>query len=83
MREALEGSERLCATHEDHALSTAREWLKAGRGEESEGDGTMTPEQKTAVANHCRFAFETAQRKFGHQLRYGATLVLTVNSGYE
>jgi hypothetical protein len=42
----------------------------------------VTPEQRTAIAQHCRFAFETAQPQFGHVLR-GASLVLTVNSGYE
>ncbi|MDB6104126.1 MAG: hypothetical protein JWO52_4125 [Gammaproteobacteria bacterium] len=44
---------------------------------------TMTPEQLTAIRKHCRFAFETAQRQFAHRLKYGASLVLTVNSGYE
>lgn len=43
----------------------------------------MTPEQKTAIRNHCRFAFETAQPHFAHRIKYGASLVLTVNSGYE
>jgi hypothetical protein len=43
----------------------------------------MTPEQRTALQNPTRFAFETAQRQFLHRLRYGASLVLTVNSGYE
>jgi len=43
----------------------------------------MTPEQRTALLSPCRFAFETAQPKFGHRIRYGATLVLTVNNGYE
>jgi hypothetical protein len=43
----------------------------------------MTPEQKIAIRKHCRFAFETAQSHFGHRIKYGASLVLTVNSGYE
>lgn len=43
----------------------------------------MTPEQKTAIRNHCRFAFETAQPQFAHRVKYGASLVLSVNSGYE
>jgi hypothetical protein len=43
----------------------------------------MTPEQKTAIGNHCRFAFETAQPQFGHRIKYNLSLVLTVNSGYE
>jgi hypothetical protein len=43
----------------------------------------MTPEQKTALSSPCRFAFETAQAKFGTRIRYGATLVLTINNGWE
>jgi hypothetical protein len=43
----------------------------------------MTPEQRRAIEHHCRFAFETAQPQFAHRLKYGASLVLTVNSGYE
>ncbi len=43
----------------------------------------MTPEQKVAIRNHCRFAFETAQPQFASRIKYGASLVLTVNSGYE
>lgn len=44
----------------------------------------MTPEQEIAIANHCRFAFETAQKKFASIIAKGkASLVLTVNSGYE
>jgi hypothetical protein len=42
----------------------------------------MTPEQRIAIDNTCRFAFETAHPRFGHRLP-GASLVLTVNSGYE
>ncbi len=44
----------------------------------------MTPAQTIALANHCRFAFETARRLFGF-LTFGgkASVVLTVNSGYE
>jgi hypothetical protein len=43
----------------------------------------MTPEQKVAIRHHCRFAFETAKPQFGHRIKYGASLALTVNSGYE
>lgn len=46
----------------------------------------MNKHQETALAGHCRFAFETAQSKFCY-LIYGpsflASVVLTVNSGYE
>lgn len=42
----------------------------------------MTTEQRIALEQHCRLAFETAQRQFAH-LRPGYSLVLTVNSGYE
>jgi hypothetical protein len=42
----------------------------------------MTPAQQVALAFPCRFAFETALPRYGHQER-GYTLVLTVNSGYE
>ena len=43
----------------------------------------MTPEQRIAIENACRFAFETAHPKLGHRLKYGTSLVLSVNSGYE
>lgn len=43
----------------------------------------MTPEQAVALRHHCRFAFETTHPRFSHRLKYGASLVLTVNSGYE
>lgn len=43
----------------------------------------MTPAQQIAIAHPCRFAFETSQPKYSHRLRYGASLVLTINSGYE
>jgi hypothetical protein len=40
--------------------------------------------QQTAIENHCRFAFETAQRRFAYLDRTcRASVVLTVNSGYE
>lgn len=42
----------------------------------------MTPQQRTAIAYPCRFAFETAHPRFGSLLRDGS-LVLTINSGYE
>jgi hypothetical protein len=42
----------------------------------------MTPEQKSAIANPCRFAFETANQKLIHMITRGS-LVLSVNTGYE
>jgi hypothetical protein len=43
----------------------------------------MTAPQRIALAAPCRFAFETAHRRYGSLLGGGATLVLTVNTGYE
>lgn len=46
----------------------------------------MTPSQQTAIDHPCYFAFETAQPRFAHWIfsPWGrASLVLTVNSGYE
>lgn len=44
----------------------------------------MTHWQEVAIKNHCRFGFETAQRKFCHIHSDGkVTVVLSVNSGYE
>lgn len=43
----------------------------------------LTDAQRLAIEHHCRFGFETVQPRFSHRLRYGASLVLTVNSGYE
>ncbi len=43
----------------------------------------MNDRQKTAIENHCRFAFETGQPKFCFRTLDGASIVLTVNSGYE
>jgi hypothetical protein len=46
----------------------------------------LTPAQQTALDYHCRFAFETAHPRFGNVIfsPWGrASLVLTVNSGYE
>ena len=43
----------------------------------------MTPAQLTAITHPCLFAFETAQPRFGHRIRLGASLVLSVDSGYE
>ena len=44
----------------------------------------MTEAQKIAIENPCRFAFETANPRFGSVLLDGrASLVLSVNSGYE
>ncbi len=44
----------------------------------------MNMQQKIAIASPARFAFETAQQKFGWLLgKASASLVLTVNNGYE
>jgi len=43
----------------------------------------MNSYQSTAIENHCRLAFETAQPRFCHLLEGACSLVLTVNSGYE
>lgn len=44
----------------------------------------MNQHQKTAIENHCRFAFETAQPKFARALdNLAVSVVLTVNSGWE
>lgn len=44
----------------------------------------MTPEQAKALRYHCRLAAETMQRRFARALpRYGVSVVLSVNSGYE
>jgi len=43
----------------------------------------MTPQQTIAFNDPCLFAFETANPKFGSRIKYGASLVLTVNRGYE
>lgn len=44
----------------------------------------MTRQQRTAITYHCRLAVETAHPRFGSWLNGGyASLVLTVNSGYE
>jgi hypothetical protein len=44
----------------------------------------MNDRQQTAIDNHCRFAFETGQRKFSFaDSSRRASVVLTVNSGYE
>lgn len=44
----------------------------------------MTSPQKTAFESPCRFAFETAQPQFGWNIdQRGASLVLTINNGYE
>lgn len=44
-----------------------------------------TEPQKTALANPCRLGFEAAQPQFAWNLADvpGASLVLTINSGYE
>ncbi len=44
----------------------------------------MNQPQKNAIESPCRFAFETAQPRFVWRLgEHGASLVLSVNSGYE
>lgn len=44
----------------------------------------MTKAQQAAIDHHCRFAFETAHPRFASIIdNGGASLVLTVNSGYE
>jgi hypothetical protein len=44
----------------------------------------VTPQQRIAIARHCRFAFETAHEDFRYLVAHGrASIVLTVNSGYE
>lgn len=44
----------------------------------------MNQRQQTALAHHCRFAFETATARFSYRDRDGqASVVLTVNSGHE
>jgi hypothetical protein len=44
----------------------------------------MTSHQQIALENHCRFGFETGQGKFAYLVDGGrASVVLTVNSGYE
>lgn len=44
----------------------------------------MNEHQQKAIAQHCRFAFETAQPQFCFlDVLDSVSLVLTVNSGYE
>jgi hypothetical protein len=44
----------------------------------------MTTHQVRALKHHCRFAFETLHPRFGALVPgHMATVVLTVNSGYE
>jgi hypothetical protein len=44
----------------------------------------MNDRQELALDNHCRFAFETGQPRFAWVDDDGkASVVLTVNSGYE
>jgi hypothetical protein len=44
----------------------------------------MNGRQRTAIEYHCRFAFETADPRFAYLDRgRQASIVLTVNSGYE
>jgi hypothetical protein len=43
----------------------------------------MTRQQRTALEHHCRLACECMHPRFGWRKRSGASIVLTVNSGYE
>lgn len=44
----------------------------------------MNERQTTAIEHHCRFAFETGCPRFAYIVAGGrASIVLTVNSGYE
>lgn len=44
----------------------------------------MNERQRFALTYHCRFAFETAHSRYGFLDRdRQASIVLTVNSGYE
>lgn len=44
----------------------------------------MNDHHKTALANPCRFGFETAHPQFSFYVEHGkASVVLSVNSGYE
>jgi hypothetical protein len=43
----------------------------------------MTSQQLTALKHHCRFAFETLHPRFCRMVRHGASVIVTVNSGYE
>lgn len=48
----------------------------------------MTPAQKIAIENHCRFAFETAHPRFCRMVELPEfsvwlSVVVSVNSGYE
>ncbi len=44
----------------------------------------MNEHHKIALANHCRFGFETAHPQFGYMHQEGKlSVVLSVNSGYE
>lgn len=43
----------------------------------------MSERQRTAILNHCRLAGETVHPRFYERDKYGLTLIVTVNSGYE
>jgi len=47
------------------------------------GGEKVTEQQRTAIANHCRLAEETANPKFRRLFANGLSLIVTVNSGYE
>ena len=43
----------------------------------------MNRYQETAIRNHCRLAVETCRPMFFHEHPSGASVCLTVNTGYE
>jgi hypothetical protein len=43
----------------------------------------LTPQQRTAIENHCRLSGETINPLFRSVRRDGISIILTVNSGYE
>ena len=48
------------------------------------GATMMTPQQRTAIEQHCRLSIETMRPEFAWAVpAAGVTVVLTVNSGYE
>jgi hypothetical protein len=47
------------------------------------GGAGVTKAQRRALSHHCRLATETAHPRFAYRFGRFATVVLTVNSGYE
>lgn len=43
----------------------------------------MKPHQRTAIENFCRLGAETLRSFFRHRGPHGASVILTVNVGYE